>query len=228
VLYLGSHHASARWWALGVPLCVSYRVLRKRKTLPTAQAPWILDSGAFSELALHGRFTYTAAEYAADIDRLAGIGRLQWAAPMDYMCEPEMLALTGLSVREHQHRTVASYLELRPRVIPVLQGYGPRDYDRCVELYRDAGVALDREPVVGLGSVCRRSRTREIVRLIRYLSDHGLRLHGFGLKGTSYRALRPLLASADSMAWSLAARNEGRDPNSPEEAMAWRAKQLAG
>jgi hypothetical protein len=226
-LYLGSHHATKRWWELGVPLCVSYRVLRERKRLPQARAPWILDSGAFSELKLHGRFTYSAAEYAAGIDRLASIGQMVWAAPMDWMCEPEMIVRTGLSVREHQERTVASYLELWPRVIPVIQGYGPRDYDRCIELYREAGVALDREPVVGLGSVCRRSKTREIIRLIRYLGDHGLCFHGFGLKGTSYRALRPMLASADSMAWSLAARMSGGDANSPQEAIAWRTKLLA-
>ncbi len=227
VLYLGSHHATTRWWALAVPLCVSYRVMRERKRLPRAVAPWILDSGAFTELHLHGRFTYTTLDYLREIHRLEAIGLRAWAAPMDWMCEPFILAKTGLTVREHQERTVQSYLDLRPHAIPVIQGYAPREYDRCIELYRDAGVQLDRAPVVGLGSVCKRSRLNETVRLVRYLSDHGLRFHGFGIKGDTYRALRGLLASADSMAWSYAARREGRDSNSPMEAMAWRARQLA-
>lgn len=173
----------------------------------------------------------TEGEYVEAVRRLAaGVGLLQWAAPMDWMCEPWIVAKTGLTVLEHQHRTVANFLRLRAElgnlVIPVLQGYGPRDYDRCVALYQQEGVDLGAESVVGLGSVCRRSRTLEAARLIRYLSDYGLRLHGFGLKGTTYRAVNHLLASADSMAWSYAARREGRDANSPDEAMAWRARLL--
>jgi hypothetical protein len=226
-LYLGSHHATTRWWALGVPLFVSVRVLGKRKRLPVAFAPWALDSGGFTELQ-RGRWSTTETEYVEHVERLRGIGRLAWVAPQDWMCEPFMLANTGLTVREHQERTVASFLSLRarlgPLVVPVLQGYAPREYDRCVELYRDAGVDLSAEPVVGLGSVCRRSATREAVRLVRYLSDHRLRLHGFGLKGDTFRALRGLLVSADSMAWSYAARREGRDGNSTAEAMRWRAR----
>jgi hypothetical protein len=170
--------------------------------------------------------------YVTAVRRLAALSPLlAWVAPQDWMCEPYIIAKTGLSVDEHQRRTVASFVSLRsrlgPLVIPVLQGYGPREYDRCVSMYQDAGVDLGAEPVVGLGSVCRRSGTREATRLIRYLGDHCLRLHGFGIKGSTFRACRDLLASADSMAWSLAARREGRDSNSPEEAMRWRAALLA-
>lgn len=170
-------------------------------------------------------------DYVREVERWRAVGHLAWVAPQDWMCEPFMVARTGLSVPEHQTRTVASFVSLRERlgalVVPVLQGYAPREYDRCVSLYQSAGVDLAAEPVVGLGSVCRRSNTGEIRRLIRYLSDHGLRFHGFGLKGTTYRALRGLLVSADSMAWSFAARYEGRDSNSIQEALAWRERLLA-
>lgn len=228
--YLGSHHATSPWWALGVPLFVSVRVVGKRRTIP-AQATWALDSGGFTELLRHDRWVTTETEYVEAVERLHSLSdRLAWVAPQDWMCEPFMVAKTGLSVREHQERTVTSFISLRqrlgPLVIPVLQGYGPREYDRCVELYRDAGVDLAAEPVVGLGSVCRRSGTLEAARLIRYVADHGLRLHGFGIKGDTYRATRHLLASADSMAWSYAARREGRDGNSREEALHWRATLL--
>lgn len=224
--YLGSHHATTRWWKLGVPLFVSVRVLRQRRTLPTALESWCLDSGGFSELSRHERWVTSEDEYVEDVERLRGIGRLEWVAPQDWMCEPWMIDKTGLSVREHQERTVSSFVSLRSRlgslVVPVLQGYGPREYDRCAELYREAGVDLEGERVVGLGSVCRRSGTHEAARLIRYLSDHRLRLHGFGIKGDTYRACADVLESADSMAWSYAARMEGRDGNSPDEAMRWR------
>jgi hypothetical protein len=47
-----------------------------------------------------------------------------------------------------------------------------------------------------------------------------LRLHGFGVKTTSLRvqAIRDLLWSADSMAWSFSARKQGRRANDWQEA----------
>ena len=61
------------------------------------------------------------------------IGRLEWAAPIDWMCEPFMLAKTGLAIAVHQAHTVANYLELRSLVpelpfVPVLQGWSRDDY----------------------------------------------------------------------------------------------------
>jgi hypothetical protein len=230
MFYLGTHQPSAKWWAATVPLCVSRRRMPKR-LIPAAAAPWILDSGGFSELSEYGEWRTSEDDYVAEVERWRAVGQLVWVAPQDWMCEPVMIARTGLTVREHQARTVASFVSLRervgPLVIPVLQGYAPREYDRCVSMYQDAGVDLAAERVVGLGSVCRRSRTSEAVRLVRYVSDHGLQLHGFGLKGTAYRALRGLLASADSMAWSYAARRNGGDANGLEDALAWRAHLLA-
>ncbi len=236
--FLGSHMVSQKWWDAGVPLCVSRRRLPKIK-LPSARAAWILDSGGFTELSAYGEWRTTEADYVAEVRRFAKIGMLAWVAPQDWMCEPQIIhgdpkrgwPGTHLSVREHQERTVASFLSLReqigPLVIPVIQGFAPRDYDRCIDLYAQHGVDLEAEPVVGLGSVCRRSRTSEIVRMIRYLSDYRLRFHGFGLKGDSFRALHGLLASADSMAWSYSARKQGRDQNGLEEALRWRTELLA-
>src|SRR5262245_10177589 len=80
-----------------------------------------------------------------------------WSGRRRRMCEPFMLAKTGLTVAEHQARTVANYLELRslaPELpfVPVLRGWSLGDYlHRCVELYERAGVNLAREPLVGVG-----------------------------------------------------------------------------
>ena len=122
--YLGTHEASWLGW-VDVPLFVSHRRLADRRRLPRARCDWALDSGGFTELALHGRWRTAVSEYVQAVARYAAdIGRLEWAAPMDWMCEPSMLTATGLSVREHQQRIVANYLELRNRgpFIPVLQG----------------------------------------------------------------------------------------------------------
>jgi len=217
---------------IDIPLCVSRRRLARYVTLPRACGPWILDSGGFTELSRHGRWTITADEYAAFVLRCAEeVGHLQWAAPMDFMCEPAILAETGHSVAAHQGFTVGNFLWLREQlgelVIPVLQGYGPRDYERCFDLYARAGIDLTAEPVVGIGSVCRRSGTLEANRLIRYVSDFGVQLHAFGIKGATWRACRGLLASADSQAWSMRARRSGVPSFSMPFALEWRDRLLA-
>ena len=207
-LWLGTHEPA--WLArLSVPLFLSHRRLARRGSLPRALGRWALDSGGFTELSMHGGWRTSADAYVEAVQRYAEeIGNLVWAAPMDWMCEPDVVAATGLSVREHQERTVASFLELRGRgpFVPVLQGWKLADYEACAELYADAGVDLAAQPLVGLGSVCRRQRSREIGEIVGHLAAGGLRLHGFGVKKTGIERYGDLLASADSMAWSFRAR----------------------
>lgn len=236
--YLGTHQPS--WLTqTGVPLFVSARRLRSdRGGRPLAAGPWSLDSGGFTELSLNGRWTVPAERYASEVVRWAkDVGRLRWAAIQDWMCEPHIVAKTGLSVREHQLRTVASYLrlnDLAPNVwwIPVLQGFATDDYLRHADDYLAAGVDLHALPLVGLGSVCRRQATGEVEGLIRRLTGDGLRLHGFGFALPGLRRVGRLLASADSLAWSAAARREPPIPghaarhrrcnNCIDFALAWR------
>jgi hypothetical protein len=236
--FLGTHQPA--WLGrTSVPLFVSRRRLTGRKALPRAAGPWALDSGGFSELSLHGGWTVTPRAYAAEVRRFAAeIGGLQWAAPQDWMCEPVMLAKTGRSVAAHQRLTVRNYLDLREIApdlpwVPVLQGWEPDDYRHCVDLYAAAGVDLAALPLVGLGSVCRRQHTRTAARVVERLQP--LRLHAFGFKLTGLAAVAPLLASADSMAWSLAARRRPALPgcshrncaNCLRYALEWQRRVLA-
>lgn len=127
------------------------------------------------------------------------------------MCEPHMLALTGLSIREHQLRTVQSVVELRRAapdlpIIPVLQGWKLSDYFACVRLYKEAGIDLRQERIVGLGSVCRRQSTDEIGQIVERLAGLDLRLHGFGVKTEGLRLYGRYLTSADSLSWSMRGR----------------------
>lgn len=215
--YLGTHHP--HWLAsAGVPLFVSRRQLARYRTPPRAIAPWALDSGGFSELKLYGRWALTADRYAADVRRYRDeVGQLVWAAPQDWMCEPDMVARTGLTVAEHQRRTVANYLELRSIApdlpwVPVLQGWTFGDYLHHVEDYERAGVDLRSLPLVGIGTVCRRQNTGMVGGLIAALALDGIRLHGFGFKVQGLEASAQHLASADSLAWSYQAR---RNPPLP-------------
>lgn len=238
ILYLGTHET--HWLALlDVPLFVSHRRLARRRTLPRARSRWALDSGAFTELLLHGAWETTPQAYVAAVRRYRDeIGGLDWAAPQDWMCEPQMLARTGLSVADHQARTVASVFELRSLApdlpfVPVLQGWAIDDYLRAADAYASAGVDLAAEPVVGVGSVCRRQSERGIEAICAALADTGLRLHGFGVKTLGMRYARHL-HSADSMAWSYNARRHPPLPghshascaNCPAWALRWYQRAL--
>ena len=192
---------------------VSHVRLRRRKSLPRAVSSWVLDSGGFSELSLHGEWTVKPQEYIEAVRRYSDeIGNMVWAAPQDWMCEPWLVAKTGLSIEEHQRRTIDNYLELAERApdipwIPVLQGWTVDDYHRHVEDYCDAGIDLTIQPTVGIGSVCRRQATTEAATIIRSLWASGIHnLHGFGFKTLGLCEVGGMMASADSMAWSYAAR----------------------
>lgn len=242
MFFLGTHEVS--WLRrAGVPLFVSRVRLEKMRTWPRAIAPWAMDSGGYSALSKPPhRWPITVPQYADQIGRAAEeIGMLEWAAPMDSMCEPHVLAGTGRTVEYHQHETVERYLELIDLVgvpvPPVLQGFTLADYWRCVDFYAVAGVDLFSLPLVGLGTVCRRQATTEIGNLVRSLAAAGLPLHGFGVKLDGLAAYGRLLESADSMAWSLGARMAGPQEGCPHGkdgtgscgnciryALEWRAK----
>jgi hypothetical protein len=210
--YLGVHHPD--WLAKArIPLFVSRTRLARRRSFPRAAARWALDSGAFTELSIHGRWTVPAARYARQAQLFSEeIGRLAFAAPQDWMCEPWILQKTGLSLAEHQRRTLESFLELQelaPEVpwIPVLQGWAVHDYWRHAEMYAASGVDLVSRPLVGVGSVCRRQATSTAGGILASLATaYSLRLHAFGFKTLGLRRFSGYLESADSMAWSMAAR----------------------
>lgn len=239
--YLGTH--MAHWLRLLViPLFVSDRILKKRKTQPTAACDWALDSGGFTELSKFGEWTVTPEEYVERVYWYSeDIGNLDWAAPQDWMCEPHIIKNTGLSVTEHQKRTIENYLtliDLAPDLpfAPVLQGWQLPDYLNCIRMYEDVGIDLTREPIVGVGSVCRRESTNEIGDIMRVIKAKGISAHGFGVKTRGLEKYGDYLTSADSMAWSFAARYDDSMPgcethkncaNCPKYALKWREKVLS-
>lgn len=240
IFYLGTHMPG--WMRdTTVPLFVSHRRLRGYRQLPTCSARWSLDSGAFTEVSTFGRFETTPAEYVTAVRRYRDeIGSLDWAAPQDHMCEPWVLARSEVAgtVLEAQRWTVDNYLTLRAiaddlPIIPVLQGQTVADYVNHVDQYAAAGVNLEHEPIVGVGSVCRRQATAEIAEIIATLST-SIRLHGFGVKSDGIARYGWMLASADSMAWSYAGRRIHPCPirdvkncaNCRHHALAWRTRTL--
>lgn len=207
---------------------VSINRLHKRRS-DFAVGEWLMDSGAFTTVNKHGGYPEPLEVYAEQICRWSWTGRLVAAVSQDYMCEPFVLKRTGLSVAEHQRLTIERYAGLRRlvpsrvHVMPVLQGYAPSDYVSHVRQYGDL---LAPGMWVGVGSVCKRNADAgaiaEVLRAVQSVRPD-LRLHGFGIKVISLASpeVTSRLYSADSMAWSFAARYEGRDQNCPTEALAY-------
>lgn len=213
--YLGTHRPTWLWTTTDVPLFISHRVLRDRVSpFPAATTRWALDSGGFTELNLYGEWRTTPEEYIASVRRYVNeLGGLDWASPQDWMCEPWVITKTGLSVKEHQRLTVENYLTLKRLApdlpfIPVLQGWELADYHAHADAYIAAGVDLPAEPVVGIGSVCRRQATGQIAGIFDSLRVRGLSMHGFGVKSQGLSLYADSLTSADSLAWSYGARQD--------------------
>jgi len=263
--YLGIHRP--HWLAdprlAEVPVFISRRTfLAKdgvgyRRAFPRAVGPYAVDSGGFTELKDHGRWTITPAEYVAFLRRLwAETGPFDFAAPMDWMCEPAVITGgqfaglsflgTGLTEAEHQRRTVDNLVELRRLapdlpIIPVIQGWTRDSYLRCIGLYAAAGIDLTTEPLVAVGSVCRRQHMDVAAEIIDAIRDASVRnLHGFGFKIEGLRQCWGELVAADSMAWSLDGRYAGvcehppwltgvrprSEANCLDYAIAWRARHV--
>jgi hypothetical protein len=193
---------------------------------------WIMDSGAFTQIQKHGGYTEPVDVYAAEIKRWSKNGNLLAAVAQDYMCEAHMLNITGKTIEEHQRLTIERYDALLAcdtggvYILPVLQGYDPEDYVRHIEMY---GERLKPEMWVGVGSVCKRNGDPRAIERVLFAIKNArpdLRLHGFGVKTTALSSslVTELLHTADSMAWSFAARREGRNANDWREAHAWTAR----
>ncbi|RUV23458.1 MULTISPECIES: hypothetical protein [unclassified Mesorhizobium] len=227
VFYVGLHQPSdAQHFDRA---CISVRRLWGRSK-PIDCPDVLVDSGAFTELHLYGGYRSHVSEYASEIRRLhdAGVVNISAAVAQDYMCEPFMLAKTGLSIAEHQRLTIERYEMLIAEALPVpamavLQGYAPADYASHARQYGDL---LPFGAWVGVGSVCKRNGDPEqIVEVLAAVRAErpDLRLHGFGVKQTAllHPGVRAQLDTADSMAWSYSARKQGRNGNSWTEAKAF-------
>ncbi len=186
--YVGIHHPSIAGSMERTMLSIN--VLENRK-IDFPANKWILDSGAFTGIS-RGQDHMDVKEYGKQIKRWAQCGELEAAVSHDWMCEPQVLKITGLTVEEHQSMTTGRWLRLREEVpdthlMPVIQGWEPDDYRRHLqEMERE----LPPGTWAGVGSVCKRqgnpSQLSAILTAI--LTERpDLKLHGFGVKTSSLK-----------------------------------------
>ena len=209
---------------------ISINILEHRRS-DFSPHDWILDSGAFTRIR-SGKGHLPSLDYARMCGRWSRCGNMVAAVVQDWMCEPFILEITGLTVSIHQDKTVQSFQDLKQLcdpsiyIMPVLQGFEPSDYVRHLDKYD--GLLCYGE-WVGVGSVCKRNSTpASVERVLLAIASQrpDLRLHGFGIKKTALKSpiVNKLLYSCDSLAWSYAARKAGLNPTCPEYAESYRQK----
>jgi len=188
------------------PLFVAMTALARYKRFPARAllasgepAPCAIDGGVFDFMRKHGRLPFEVPQYA-DLARraCAEVGGVVRVASLDLMCEANILAKTGMTVRRHQALTnenIAALRELAPEVpwMFTLQGDTYDDYIEHLEQAERDGFDLRSEFLVGLGSICRRQKTKMAERLVRDLVAYGIRLHLLGFKVTGLRNFADLL-----------------------------------
>jgi hypothetical protein len=186
-----------------------------------------LDSAGFVAMSLYGCYRWTVEQYV----ELAGLHSWTWWAQMDICCEPE---LTGedsdILARIFANGYFLAYCQKVARTwreeagvfwlqdpMPVLQGWTPNDYLRCMDLY-DQVLEHEWPDLVGVGSVCRRSVEGEdgVLNILEALDSHlphHVKLHLFGVKGSALKHLEghDRVLSTDSMAWDFRARRDAQD-----------------
>jgi hypothetical protein len=187
---------------------ISINALERRNSSFNYDGNWILDSGAFTEVSIHGHYRSSVEDYYKKICKYSSIGNLCIAVSQDWMCEQFIVKRTGLSIKKHQELTIERYQELISfdpaiPIMPVIQGFKVSDY---IQHLKDYGELLKTGQWVGVGSVCKRNSSpdevHEILKTIK-LFRPDLKLHGFGLKilALDRQEIKQMLYSVDSMAW---------------------------
>ena len=225
LFYTGVHHPQM---AKGLDRSmISINVLERRKGDFQANR-WLLDSGAFTRIS-RGTDHMPLSQYAQQIERWSACGQLEAAVSQDWMCEPHVLRITGLTVAQHQRLSTQRWLELREMVkgvyvMPVIQGWEPESYlDHLTEM----SPLLPHGAWVGVGSVCKRQgNPRTISAILTTILNFrpDLRLHGFGVKtqALKHADISKRFHSTDSMAWSYDGRRQNpQRSNSLTYAQEW-------
>lgn len=191
----------------------SLRRLKNRKTpVPFNTYNWIMDSGAFSEININGKYTFTPQEYL----RYVELHQPPLFFNMDYMCEPFVLRKTGLTVKEHQEKTISNQIKImdllknyniKSEFSGCIQGWKIEEYIEHIDMLKSQGLVTNK---MGVGSICRRNSREQIIEVLKAVKQElpNTNLHGFGIKTDvlKERIIHDCLDSCDSMAWSFSGR----------------------
>lgn len=157
-----------------------------------------LDSGAYSKIGDNGEYPFSFEDYiqyTKDYD-------FNYVSTLDYPCDERLIS--GLSIKERVEKTAdntAELIDYIPNLVPVLQGKTYDDYVYSLKLYEERDLLKE---YIGIGSICIRKKTSEIVRIVKNLYHRlprNTKIHCFGLEIPSIKKLHPYIESSDSHTW---------------------------
>lgn len=202
-----SHEGWRQWAGWGLATLANARGLRSLD----------LDSGGYVDMGTYRGIPWSVDEYMA----LAASYPFRRFASLDYCTEAgvahdreQVLDRISRTIRANRDcRQRADDLGISDRLMPVIQGRLPTDYERCAD-----ALAWSMTPgtVIGVGSMCRRpvngpEGLRAVFEHLDRVLAQGVLLHGFGIKGTALSYLKGLehrIASIDSQAYGIHARHD--------------------
>ncbi|MEX4004172.1 hypothetical protein AB4Y38_35410 [Paraburkholderia sp. EG285A] len=175
-----------------------------------------LDSAGFVAAVRYGDYRWSVEDYFDLVEAHPWV----FYASMDYCVEAEVatdrpMRLLRIAATARMLARCNAEAQRRglPLPMPVLQGWLPSEYRLCAEWLP----LLEWPDLVGIGSVCRRQvhgpdGILAILDAIDGMLPAHVKLHLFGVKSEALALLRdhPRVASIDSMAWDMQARNERR------------------
>lgn len=188
----------------------------KKPAIPDHVIERAADSGGFVASRIWGEYKYTLDAY---VDWL-GYWSPQWAACMDYCCEPELQANTEVNQQKTTDNAWDAwqrYKQVPWAWVPTIQGLYPADYRRHAlqmkPLIDEMASYYADNPYwrVGIGTLCRREDDAEICNAVCEVLDvlPGIDLHLWGVKKQGLKTIfRTLprhrlqrIKSSDSGAW---------------------------
>jgi len=206
-------------------IMISATFLRTRKSKLKIEKPWMLDSGIGGMFKDNSSQRLSLEEYA----NIISLHEPPIAWTYDYPCEPSIREKYCYTSSRAQDMTNDNTAILRDfyglkNVMSVVQGWTLDDYLENIDKIKGAGLLTER---LGIGSVCRRGQTKEIVRIIKAVRNNiprWVKLHGFGVKTSVLKTeARFLLDSVDSSAWGIERRYYSWSTNG-NKGLVWKDK----
>jgi len=193
---------------LPLRIMYSYLYLRNFKEFDNPEfLETYLDSGAYSQINDKGDYPFSMEEYV----EYANKHHFTHVATLDYPCDERFIS--ELSIKDRIGRTVENTVNLIdqvPNLCAVIQGFTQSEYLDCIDQYNDQGALTSN---VGIGSICIRKKTSEIVPLVKTIKRNlpgETKIHCYGLEIPSIKKLYPYITSSDSHTWGQCLHIGGR------------------